>query len=78
MPAESNMSWQEQLAALPFPCTKLIIAQRISSVKNADKIIVLKDHRIAEMGSHKELLQKKGIYYDIFRIQQGMAEEVGE
>ena len=75
---ETEKFIQEQLAALPFPCTKLIIAQRISSVKNADKIIVLKDHRIAEMGSHKELLQKKGIYYDIFRIQQGMAEEVGE
>ena len=39
--------------------------------------MVLKDHKIAEMGTHKELIEKKGIYYDIFRIQQGMAEEVG-
>ena len=74
---ETEKFIQEQLDHLSFSCTKLIIAQRISSVKKADKIVVLKDHKIAEMGTHKELIEKKGIYYDIFRIQQGMAEEVG-
>lgn len=74
---ETEKFIQEQLDHLSFSCTKLIIAQRISSVKKADKIVVLKDHKIAEMGTHKELIEKRGIYYDIFRIQQGMAEEVG-
>ncbi len=75
---ETEKFIQEQLEQLDFSCSKLIIAQRISSVKKADKILVIKDHKIAEMGTHKELVQKKGIYYDIFRIQQGLAEEVGE
>ncbi len=53
--------------------TTLIVAQRISSVKNADIIFILQDGRITEQGTHKELLQKQGYYYHIYRIQQGLA-----
>ena len=49
---ETEKYIQQQLADLPFSCTKIIIAQRISSVKNADKIMILADGRIAEMGTH--------------------------
>ena len=50
--------------------TTIIIAHRISSLQHADKIIVLSDKKIAESGTHKELLAKKGIYKDLFEKQQ--------
>lgn len=46
--------------------TNIIIAHRISAIKNADEIIVLDDGRICERGTHKELIKKKGVYYDIY------------
>ena len=53
---------QKCLDNLDFPCTKIIIAQRISSVKNADKIIVLRDKHVVETGKHEQLLANKGYY----------------
>lgn len=50
--------------------TVLIIAQRISSVQNADKIIVLDDGRIDMVGTHDELMQECEIYQEIFKTQQ--------
>jgi len=49
--------------------TKIIIAQRISSVQDADNIIVLDEGRIAEMGTHDQLVAKGGIYNEIFETQ---------
>lgn len=49
--------------------TVFIIAHRISAVKNADLIIYLENGKIAEMGNHHELLEKKGHYYDIYTEQ---------
>lgn len=45
--------------------TSFVIAHRLSTIKNADKIMCIADHRIAESGNHKELMQKKGIYYNL-------------
>lgn len=50
--------------------TLFLVAQRISSVEHADKIIVLEDDHIAAMGNHAELLQSSPIYREIFRSQQ--------
>ncbi len=50
--------------------TTIIIAHRISSLQHADKIIVLNDKKIAESGTHSELLAKNGIYKDLFEKQQ--------
>lgn len=50
--------------------TKIIIAQRISSVQNADKIIVLDDGRISAVGKHAELLQTSRIYREVYESQQ--------
>jgi ATP-binding cassette subfamily B protein len=51
--------------------TTFIIAHRISSVKDADKIFVLNEGRIVEQGKHNELLSKKGYYYGVFINQLG-------
>ena len=51
--------------------TKLIIAQRISSVEDADMIVVLDDGKISGMGSHGELLKTNGIYREVYQSQQG-------
>lgn len=66
---ETEKYIQNELANLPFQCTKIIIAQRISSVKDADQIMVLGNGGIAEMGTHEQLLKKKGYYYEIFKLQ---------
>ncbi|MEG1390511.1 MAG: ABC transporter ATP-binding protein [Angelakisella sp.] len=67
---------QESLRSLPFDCTKIIIAQRISSVRGADKIIIMQDGRIAECGTHDELVAQHGYYYEVCEL-QGALEEVG-
>ena len=51
--------------------SKIIIGHRISSVKDADEIIVLDEGRIAERGSHLELLERKGLYYSTYEAQYG-------
>lgn len=51
--------------------TKLIIAHRISAVRHADEIIYLEDGRIAERGTHEQLLEKRGLYYDTYMAQYG-------
>lgn len=55
--------------------TKIIIAQRISSVQNADKIIVLDDGRISAVGKHSELLETSRIYREVYESQQKGSEE---
>lgn len=49
----------------------LIIAHRLSTVKNCDKIIVLENGEIVECGTHNELLEKRGKYYQLWEMQQG-------
>lgn len=59
--------------------TKIIIAQRISSVEDADKILVLDNGKIADMGTHEELLSRSPIYSEVYYSQQkGSVSEGGE
>lgn len=58
--------------------TKVIIAHRISAVRHADEIIYLEDGKIAERGTHEELLAKKGLYYDTYMAQYGTFLDNGE
>ena len=73
--SETEQFIQQQLRNLPFNCTKFIIAQRISSMRDADLILVLKDGKIAERGTHEELLKNRGYYYQTYALQNGMSEE---
>lgn len=51
--------------------TKIIIAHRISAVRHADEILFLQDGKVAERGTHEELLLKKGLYYETYMAQYG-------
>ena len=68
---------QERLRARKKKATTLIVAQRISSVKEADCIYILENGRISEYGTHEELLAKHGYYYNVYCLQNGIAEEGG-
>ena len=77
---ETEQYIQQQLRELPYDCTKISIAQRISSVKEADEILILQDGAIAERGTHQELLKNRGYYWETYCLQNGidMTEEGGE
>ena len=49
--------------------TSFIIAHRLSTIKNADLILVMNEGNIIEQGSHEELLQKQGFYYELYTNQ---------
>lgn len=68
---ETEKQIQKSLRELDFTCTKIIIAQRISTTKTADKILVLQNGRITEAGTHEELIAKKGYYYELVQLQTG-------
>ena len=57
--------------------TSLIISHRISTLKSADKIIVIDKNKIAEEGTHKELLNYGGIYFGLYE-KQLLEEEIRE
>lgn len=67
---ETELAIQKELNELNS-VTKIIIAHRISAVRRADEILFLADGRVAEHGTHEELMAKKGLYYDTFMAQYG-------
>ena len=50
-------------------CTSIIISHRISSIKQAEQIIVLDEGMIIESGTHQQLLQKQGVYFEMHQLQ---------
>ena len=65
---ETEKKIQQNLRDLPFPCTKIIIAQRISSVKDADQIFILENGKI-DIGTHKTLSATNAYYRDVCELQ---------
>jgi len=77
--SETEQFIQKQLKSLDFPCTKIIIAQRISSFRGADLILVMDKGRIIERGTHSELLAMRGFYHHIWTLQYNAGlEAIGE
>lgn len=72
---ETEQYIQKELRRLDFSCTKIIIAQRVSSLKDADHIIVMDRGRIIEQGTHSELLIRHGYYHHIWELQNSTQEE---
>ncbi|MFW6270731.1 MAG: ABC transporter ATP-binding protein [Bacillota bacterium] len=66
---ETERQIYQALESMESKATVFLIAHRISTVRNADKILILKDGKIVEKGTHKELLKQKGEYYGIFQEQ---------
>ena len=63
----------KNLKKMAKSCTSIIISHRISSVKHAQQIIVLDEGSVIEVGTHKQLLQKQGVYFEMY--EQQLAEE---
>ena len=71
---ETEQSITENLKQIHSVKTKIIIAQKTISVKDADKIYVISNHKILEQGTHEELLKNKKYYYEIYKIQNSLKE----
>lgn len=66
---ETEALIQDALAKLVRGRTTLVVAHRLSTIQNADKIIVIHKGRVREIGTHQELLAKRGIYYQLYLLQ---------
>lgn len=65
---ESEKIVQEALDNLMIGRTSFVIAHRLSTVRNADKIIVLNGGVVEEFGTHDELMQRKGLYHELYTM----------
>ncbi len=66
---ETEMSIQEALDKLTEGRTTLAIAHRLSTLRNADRLVVIEDGEITEVGTHAELVKNKGVYFNLVRKQ---------
>lgn len=67
---------QEGIAALLKGRTSFIVAHRLSTIKNCDRIMYISDGNIAEAGNHSELMKQKGLYYELYMSQLNQLQEL--
>lgn len=67
---ENEVEVQKAINTLIEGRTVIVIAHRLKTIRNADKIIVLEDGHIAEQGTHDELLRNQGLYHKLWSIQE--------
>ena len=65
---ESEKVVQESLEKLAKNRTTFVIAHRLSTIRNAERILVLTEEGIEEQGTHRELMEKKGVYYNLYTL----------
>jgi len=68
---ETERAIQQNLDKFAAGRTALVVAHRLSTIRNADRIFVLHEGRLAESGKHEALLERKGIYADLWAVQTG-------
>ncbi len=66
---ESEALIRDALRGLLESRTALIVAHRLSTIQNADKIVVMHKGRVRELGTHRELIERRGIYYKLYQLQ---------
>lgn len=66
---ETELKIREAIARLMQGRTSIIIAHRLSTIQNADRILVMHKGQVREMGTHQELLARRGIYYKLYQLQ---------
>ena len=66
---ESEHMIQEAMEKLASDRTTFIVAHRLATITHADRIVVIENGEITEVGSHHELMKKKGSYYDLYQVQ---------
>jgi len=76
--SESEIEVQRALERLMEHRTVIVIAHRLSTVRNADRIAVLDEGRLCELGTHAELLARNGLYARLYRLQNLEAPSAGE
>lgn len=69
---ETESKIQKELSSLTEEKTTFIIAHRISSVRDADVILMMEKGHVVEQGTHQALIEKKGLYYDVYQKQLGL------
>ena len=74
---ETEKEIQEAVARLIENRTTVAIAHRLSTLRNASRLVVLDAGRIVEVGTHSELMDKKGVFYNLVELQQQTAEIIG-
>ena len=65
----SEKKVQEATNEMMKNCTTFLVAHRLSTIQNADRIVVMKEGHIVEMGSYEELMEKKGYFYELKSLQ---------
>ena len=77
MDTESEQAIQDALRVLARGRTTIAIAHRLSTLRRADRLVVLEQGQVAEVGRHTELLEKAGTYARLHRAQLELAQSVG-
>ena len=72
---ETEKLVQEGIEKLLHGRTSFVVAHRLSTIRDCDKIMVINDGQIEETGSHSELLKNKGSYYDLYMAQYNFLSE---